>query len=143
MSSNGLDLIRIPIKPVNQLGNQWTGSPTPVTFLNKGTYNITYNCAIQPSVGTMSNCYGIITTTALYGGVGYKEILASVKTGAMGTGSGVTPLGFSIQNNIIIQNDNTPIYLDLSVTISGGAIWGVPLTANYNSHMNYICIVKS
>ena len=139
---SSLDVIRIPIKASNQVGNTWTGSVNPVTVLNSGTYNFTYNCAIQPSVGQMSSCYALITANALYPNAGYLEILSSVKTGAQGTGSGVTPLGFSIQNNVYITNDNTPIYVNLSVTVSGGAVWGVPLTANYNDHMNYLCIIK-
>lgn len=144
--ASGLDVIQIPIKPSNQTTSLWTGSsPTssPITYLNKGTYNITYNCMIQASVGTLTNCFGIITKNALFAQPNYVELTASCKTGGLGAG-GVGPLGFSIQNNIVITQDNTPIYLYLAVTISGGSTWGVPLgVTQYNSHMNYVCIVES
>lgn len=144
--SSGLQIIRIPIKPILQTTSLWTGSsPTspPIAILDKGNYNITYACALQPSVGTLTNCFGIISKNAVFGQPGYVELCASAKTGGLGTLSGTTPNGFCIQNNVYIDTDNTPIYLYLAVTIGGGSIWGIPLATQYDTHMNYITFIKA
>jgi hypothetical protein len=142
--ASGYRLIKVPIKPSGQTTGQWTGSNVnnPITYLDRGVYNITYNCVIQPSVGTLTSVLGIITENALYPQAGYNELVSSARTGTQGTGGGVTPISFSIQNNIVIQNDNTPIFLYMIVALGGGTTWGVPLgQPQYNDYMNYICIV--
>lgn len=134
---------KIPIKPSNQTTSSWSDMSTPITYLNKGTYNFTYNCMLQSSVGTLTSVLAIITRNALFPNAGYVELVASNKTGGMGSG-GTTPLGVSIQNNLYIDTDNTPIYLYLVVNISGGTTWGVPIGTNqYNDHMNYVMITRS
>jgi hypothetical protein len=142
--ASGLTLIKVPLKISGQTTGQWTGSTNtnPITYLDKGTYNLTYNCVMQASVGTITSLAGIITKTALYAQPGYIELLASAKNGNLGTG-GITPNSFSIQNNVYIDADNTPIFLYLIVTLAGGTTWGIPLgTSQYDAYVNYLCIVK-
>jgi hypothetical protein len=141
-SAAGLQIYRIPIQPVGQTVAQWSGSTTPITYLDIGTYYLTYNSAVVSSDSSMSNMYGIITKDALFAQPGWDVICASAKLSALGTVLGTTPLGFSISNTFVIDTDNTPIYLDLSITKSGGSTWGIPAGNTYNNNMNYIVIVK-
>ena len=142
-TSEGFPIIRIPIKPVGQTVAQWSGSSTPITSLDIGSYLITYNCAVVSSDSSMSNMYGIITKDALFGQPGWDVICASCKYNALGTVLGTTPLGFSISNSVYINTNNTPIYLELSVTKSAPpSTWGIPSGTQYNDNMNYITIVK-
>lgn len=137
-----IQFIKIPIKPINQNTSQWTGNLTPITYLNRGTYNFMYNYAIQPSIGTMDNTLAILTEVNAWAQPGFKEISFGSKTGTFGAGNtGI--IITNLTNNVVIQNDNTPIYLSLQVTVSGGTIWGIPAgTTQYDEHINYVCILR-
>lgn len=134
--------IKIPIRPSGQTTSQWTGNLTPITYLNKGTYNFNYNYALQASVGTMTNTLAILTYNNAWAQPNFKEISFGPKTGTFGAGNtGI--IITNLTNNIVIQNDNTPIYVSIQVTIGGGTTWGVPLgTTQYNDHMNCVTIIE-
>lgn len=137
-----IPFIKIPIKPVGQTTSQWTGNLTPITYLNRGTYNFMYNYAIQPSVGTMTNTLAILTYNNAWAQPGFKEISFGPKTGTLGAGN-IGIIIANLTNNIVIQNDNTPIYVSIQVTVGGGTTWGVPLgTTQYDEHMNHVCILR-
>jgi len=128
--------IRIPVKPGTQAANY----NSLVTYLNKGTYVFMYNYALQAIAGNITSTQGIVSSIAPYGSVGNLEICASPKTGAMGTpGTGVFVQ--SIQNNVYIPNDNTPIYVNLFMTYTALTTWTIAGN-KYNDNMNYISIIK-
>ena len=134
---NNLISIRIPIKP----GNQTANYNTLVTYLNKGAYVFTYNYAFKAIAGNLTSTQAIVTSIAPYGTIGNLEIMSSPKTGGMGTpGTGVFIQ--SIQNNVFIPNDNTPIYVNLFMTYTAFTTWTIPTGTNYNDNMNYISIIK-
>ena len=137
-----IPFIKIPIRPTGQTTSQWTENLTPITYLNRGTYNFNYTYAIQASVGTMTNTLAILTQINAWAQPGFKEISFGPKTGTFGAGNtGI--IITNLTNNVVIQNDNTPIYLSIQVTIGGGTIWGVPVgNTQYNDHMNCVCILR-
>lgn len=129
--------IRIPIKP----GNQTSNYQSFVTYLNTGSYVFTYNYAFKAIAGNITSTQGIVTCIAPYGSIGFQEICASPKTGTMGT-PGTSIFAQSIQNNVFIVNDNTPIYVSLFMTLTAFTTWTIPTGTNYNDNMNYISIIK-
>ena len=130
--------IRIPFKPLNQIANY----NALVTYLNKGTYLVTYNLALQAIAGNLTSVQGIVSCVAPYGNPGTLEICAGPKTGAMGT-PGTAVFCQSIQNNVVIANDNTPIYINLFMNYTAFTTWQIATSARYNDHMNYLTIVQS
>jgi len=129
--------IRIPIKP----GNQTANYQSFVTYLNTGAYVFTYNYAFKAIAGNLTSTQGIVTCIAPYGSIGFQEICASPKTGPMGT-PGTSVFAQSLQNNVFIVNDNTPIYVSLFMTLTAFTTWTIPTGTNYNDNMNYISIIK-
>ena len=129
--------IRIPIKP----GNQTSNYQSFVTYLNIGSYVFTYNYAFKAIAGNLTSTQGIVTCIAPYGSIGFQEICASPKTGPMGT-PGTSVFAQSLQNNVFIVNDNTPIYVSLFMTLTAFTTWTIPTGTNYNDNMNYISIIK-
>lgn len=133
-----LVVLRLPIKPLNQVANY----NTLVTYLNKGTYLVTYNLALQAIAGNLTSVQGFVSSVAPYGSAGTLELCAGPKTGPMGT-AGTAVFCQSIQNNVVIANDNTPIYINLFMNYTAFTTWQIATSARYNDHMNYITIVQS
>lgn len=138
--ASGLKVFRIPLKIVGQTGSQWTGNNTAVTYLNKGTYVLCYNYMFQVTVGSMSLCQSIITKGLPFNSGG-KE-LCGQKQNQMGTVGGTTPNGTCLQSNIIITENNTPIFVGIFNTLAGGSVWGVPANAQYDQFMNVLTFIQ-
>lgn len=139
--ASGLKVLRIPIKPIAQTTGAFNnnGNNIPVTYLDKGAYMFCYNVAWVVSVGSMSICQSIITEGLPFNSGG--KSITGCKVNQMGTVGGTTPNGFCLQNQVYIQNDNTPIYVGAFNTLAGGSLWGVPPSTQYDDFMNVLFIV--
>ena len=140
-ASSGIKVYTIPIFPSNQITTSWTGNSIPVTYLSKGTYSFIYNYAITASSGpALTSTRAVITRNAPYGSPGYQEIVANSDTGGLGGGVSIQ----SMMNNVYIDIDNTPIYLNLTVGIGVGTVWGIQTTNNkyvrYSNRLNIIAV---
>jgi hypothetical protein len=140
MSSSGIPVIRIPIRPVGQTTGSWTQQNVAQTYLDKGAYIMGINIAWQITVGSMSTCQCIITQDLPFNSGG--KTIMGVKSNQMGTVGATTPNGFCLQNTIYIRNDNTPIYVGTFNSIAGGSTWGVPASAQYDDFVNVLWIAK-
>ena len=119
-AGSGIPIISCLIRPTNQTGNNWVGNTTPVTYLDKGSYSILYNYGFVATVGSITSVLSVITIDGPLGTPSAQEIASNSPTGPMGGGVFIQ----SIQNNIYIEQDNTPIYLGIIVSFTAGTIWG-------------------
>jgi hypothetical protein len=139
-SASGINVLPIKIFPSNQSTTSWTGNSTPVTFLDKGSYSIIYNYGITASSGpALTSTRAIITRNAPYGSPGAQIVVANSDTGGLGGGVSIQ----SMMNNIYIDVDNTPIYLNLTVEMGVGTIWGIQIAnTKYIKYSNRINIIQ-
>ena len=119
-AGSGIPIISCLIRPTNQTGNTWTDNTVPVTYLDKGSYSILYNYGFVATAGSITSVLSVITIDGPLGTPSAQEIASNSPTGPMGGGVFIQ----SIQNNIYIENDNTPIYLGIIVSFTSGTIWG-------------------
>ena len=137
--ASGLPYSIIPIKPTNQITANWTGNNTQITTLNKGEYLISYTYAFGVTAGVLTSTSGIVTRDQPFGTPGSVTLVSNSQTGIMGGGTIIQ----SMSNVVIIDNDNTAIYLAIQNTINIGTTWGVQIsTAKFGKYLNYLCIVK-
>ncbi len=142
-ASSGIKVYTIPIFPLNQVTTTWTGNGTPITYLDKGTYSFIYNYGITASAGpALTSTRAVITRNAPYGSPGYQEIVANSDTGGLGGGISIQ----SMMNNVYIDTDNTPIYLNITVEfgVGVGTVWGIQTANNkyvrYSNRLNIIAV---
>ena len=137
--SSGLNVKRLPIIPLNQITPNWTGNNTPITYLNKGIYLIMYNFGFQPTVGAITSTFVSITKNQPYGVAGYQELLSSPETGQMGGAVMIQ----SIMNSVVIDADNTPIYLNITNTITAGTNWAIQINnQKYTKFFNRVVLIQ-
>jgi hypothetical protein len=130
------------IFPSGQITSAWTGNSTIVGYINAGSYIISYNPALRSTSGSgITSTQFIVTINAAYGSAGYKEILATPKSGPMGCGPTQIFNG-SFQNEVQILADNTPVYVNMQLSILSLTTWGVPTqTAQYRSYCNRLIFI--
>ena len=137
--SSGLNAKRISILPLNQITPNWTGNNTPVTYLSKGVYLIMYNFGFQATVGAITSTFVSITKNQPYGVLDYQELVSSPETGQMGGGVLIQ----SIMNSVVIDADNTPIYVNITNTITAGTNWAIQINnQKYTKFFNRVVTIK-
>jgi hypothetical protein len=130
---NGFQVTRILLNniPNIQASGVWSGNNTPVTTLDKGVYFVNFNVAYAcGGTGPITNSQTAICINSPFSGGGL--IIASTPiTGQMGM-SGANTMKQTLSNTFVVTADNTPIYVYLSVTLTGP--WGTvnPQDANLN-----------
>lgn len=138
-SASGFQSIRIALNkiPNTQASGVWSGSSTKITQLDKGIYFCNWNVSYQVNgTGPITNSQTVVTSTQPYLSSGIV-LASSPLTGAMGL-SGTEPMRQTVTNTFIILQDNTPIYVYLSCTLTGQ--WG---TTNISEqYLNYISFTR-
>ncbi len=137
--ATGLEVQRIPIIPLNQTTGDWTGNGVPITYLNKGVYSIMYNYGFNANAGSITSTFAMITSNQPYLTAGYKTLVSSPYTGLMGSAVFIQ----SMMNNVVIDTDNTPIYLTITNTITAGTNWSIQINnQKYTQFFNRVVIIK-
>lgn len=137
--ASGLEVQRISIIPLNQTTANWTGNGTPITYLNRGTYSIMYNYGFNANAGSITSTFACITSNQPYLTAGYKTLVSNSDTGTMGAGVFIQ----SMMNNVIIDTDNTAIYLTITNQITVGTNWSIQINnQKYTKFFNRVSIIK-
>lgn len=131
------------IFPSGQVTSSWTGNNAIIGYINAGSYIIIYNPALRAgsSSSGITSTQFIVTINAAYGSAGYEEILATAKSGPMGCAP-TNIFNGSFQNEVKILNNNTPIYVNMQLSILALTTWGIPTnTSQYNSYCNRLIFI--
>lgn len=133
----GFKSIRVPvIIPNTQPNGTWTGVNTPITYLNKGVYFCNYNPSVA-TVGGATLISGLLAVSSVlpWTDVNTNIIMSSPNIGNLTT-SATIPLYQNMCNVVIIDTDNTPIYLYITVTVNLGN-WGTTIANNQNNIITF------
>lgn len=136
---NGFSTIRILLNaiPNTQVSGAWSGNNTPITILDKGVYFVNFNVAYAcGGTGPITNSQTAICLNNSFTNNG--SIIASTPiTGQMGM-SGANSMKQTLSNTFYVTQDNTPIYIYLSCTLTGP--WG---TVNIqDANLNIVSFTK-
>jgi len=148
---SGLQIIKVPVLANTNLSGLWIGNTTPITYLDVGTYLLTWNVACYPTLATdlITTSQFSITANQPYLSAGYSVVAITTILNSLGMiaqAGGYNELSWELMNVYTITANNTPIYAYQNCVLSTAGVLS-PTHTWYNTvlletNLNRVNIIR-